>query len=89
MARRDTRNDALMRGFGERLRAARLSAGFADAADMADHLGIRHARYRTYERGEAMAPPDILELIVQTTGQTTDWLILGISPRQPRSGAAG
>ncbi len=66
-----------MRDFGRRLRAARIAAGYEDAADLARDLGIEEATYRKYERGGALPRVDVLECIVQTTGKSLDWLLLG------------
>lgn len=67
-----------MSGFGRRLSAARLTAGFEVAADCARTMGIDVNRYRTYERGERVPPLDVLELIRQNLNVSLDWLLLGI-----------
>lgn len=72
--------DRMMRDFGKRLRAARISAGYETAADFARDLGIEVARYRKYERGDAMPPVDILGTISSLTGKSLDFLILGRFP---------
>lgn len=46
------KRDKVMQIFGERLKAARIEAGFASAEDFARVLGIEGARYRYWERGE-------------------------------------
>ena len=84
MNKKYSRQDVLMRGWGERLKAARIHSGFRDAEDMARHLGLGASRYRTYERGEAMAPAEILEMICDATDSSLDWLILGRSPGDSR-----
>lgn len=81
---RDRRADRLMRAFGRRLRAARITAGYEDAADFAADLGIEAARYRKYERGESMPPLDVLEGIVRVTERSSDWLLLGRPPGRER-----
>lgn len=67
--------------FGRRLTAARLASGFETAADMARELGLGATTYRKYERGENIPEPDVLAAIVKVTGQSLDWLILGVPQR--------
>jgi len=50
----------VMRTFSQRLKAAREAAGFEEAEDFANALGIRGARYRHWEGGRAK--PDITML---------------------------
>jgi transcriptional regulator with XRE-family HTH domain len=71
----------MMREFGIRLRAARISAGYESAEDLAADVGSEPHRYRKYERGEAFPPLDILELLSVQTGKSLDFLILGKSPK--------
>lgn len=77
MGVRREHRDRLMRQFGRRLRAARLTTGYEEAADFAKDLGIEPARYRRYERGEAMPPLDILQGIARATGRNLHWLLTG------------
>lgn len=51
----------IRRQFAVRLRAARESAGFADAASAASAIGVSANRYRIWERGEHF--PRALELV--------------------------
>lgn len=74
---KDRRVDRLMQQFGRRLRAARITAGYEEAADFAADLGIEAPRYRKYERGESVPPLDVLEGINTMTGRSLDWLLLG------------
>lgn len=74
---KDRRVDRLMQQFGRRLRAARITAGYEEAADFATDLGIEAPRYRKYERGESVPPLDVLEGINTMTGRSLDWLLLG------------
>lgn len=69
----------LMRAFGMRLRAARITAGYVSAADFSSDLGIDEYRYRKYERGESVPPLDVLESISKITGRSLDFLLLGRS----------
>lgn len=78
---KDRRVDRLMRSFGRRLRAARITAGYEDATDFANDLGIEPPRYRKYERGESVPPLDVLEDIARITERNTDWLLFGQKPR--------
>lgn len=79
---KDRRVDRLMRNFGRRLRAARITAGYEEAADFAADLSIDAPRYRKYERGESMPPLDVLEDIARVTERSLDWLLLGQMPRK-------
>lgn len=72
----------MMRAFGRRLRAARITAGYEKASEMAEKLGITSPRYRKYERGQSLPPVDILAGIVATTGRSSDWLLLGKMPKR-------
>lgn len=70
----------MMKDFGKRLAASRIAAGYAKGTHFAKDLGVAVERYRTYERGRSMPPPDILEMICDLTNKTTDFLILGRGP---------
>lgn len=72
----------MMRDFGKRLRAARISAGYETAEDFASDLGVEPPRYRKYERGDAMPPIDLLEMVCTLTSKSLDFLILGRSDRE-------
>ena len=50
----------VMQVFSERLRTARLNAGFQHAKDFADALGVEAPTYRYWERGQAQ--PDLTTL---------------------------
>lgn len=88
MSRRERRVDRLMRGFGRRLRAARITAGYEEAGDFAEELGIAPARYRKYERGESMPPLDVLEDIVRITERSLDWILSGQMSERERKGSS-
>lgn len=81
---KDRRVDRLMHQFGRRLRAARITAGYEEATDFAEDLGIEAPRYRKYERGESLCPLDVLQDIIRLTGRTSDWLLLGQMPESER-----
>ena len=49
-----------MRDFGERLRRARIDAGYEHASDFASALGVEAATYRYWERGQSA--PHLLTL---------------------------
>lgn len=68
--------DQMMRRFGRNLASARVTAGYSNASDFAEALKIGDQRYRKYERGDAMPPPDILAEIRSLLGVSLDWLIL-------------
>lgn len=50
----------VMQAFAERLRAARIEAGYAHAKDFAEALGVEPPTYRYWERGQAA--PDLTTL---------------------------
>lgn len=77
MTTKNPRRARLMRDFGRRLRAARLTAGWEQAVDFGAQIGCEKARYGRYERGEVTPPLDVLEDIVGHLGVTLDWLLLG------------
>ena len=84
LGRKMTKSDRanrLMRDFGKRLRAARITAGWEEAADFAADLGVEAPRYRRYERGHALPPIDLLADISRLTGATLDHLLMGRKPR--------
>lgn len=86
MSARASRDDRMLREFGRRLRAARISAGYEEASDFASDLGIESPRYRKYERGEIMPPLDVLDGIVRLTERSLDWLLLGKRPAATTKG---
>lgn len=74
----------MMRDFGKRLKAARITGGFETGDEFANLIGIDGPRYRKYERGESLPPLDILALICAHLGQPLDFLVLGQrSSRKP------
>lgn len=70
-------NQKLLKGFAERLKAARMSSHFETATEFAVRLDIAPATYRKYERGGACPTIETLEKISVITNQTLDWLLLG------------
>lgn len=72
----NNKTQKMLRDFGHRLRAARITAGYDRGSDMAKELGIEPPRYRKYERGQSLPPLDILASIVAITGRSSDWLLL-------------
>jgi len=83
----DHRAKRILREFGKRLRASRIAAGYDTAKAFAEKLNIEDGRYRQYERGGAMPPPDVLDLICQFTDKSSDFLLFGITDknRHPRA----
>lgn len=71
------RVEVLRAAMGRRLKAARLTAGFEAAEDLADAIGQHPAAYRKYERGESVPPLDILEMIRERLEISVDWLFYG------------
>ncbi|WBT40141.1 helix-turn-helix domain-containing protein [Hyphomicrobium sp. DMF-1] len=79
----------VMKTFSERLKAARIAAGFEEAEDFANALGVRGARYRYWERGTAK--PDLTNLtrICQLLDvEPNDLLPLAIKRKKPKKGDA-
>lgn len=71
----------LLREFGIRMRAARISAGYESAEQFAKDVGTEPHTYRKYERGEAFPPLDSLIEISRFTDKSLDFLILGKADR--------
>ncbi|NIJ41186.1 transcriptional regulator with XRE-family HTH domain [Parvibaculum indicum] len=70
----------LKRDIGERIRAARMTAGFNTATDFASALDIEPLTYRRYERGEVIPDAELLVNISNLTDYTLDWMIAGKGP---------
>lgn len=64
----------LLEGFGLRLTAARLAAGFATRKDLAEELGIDQNTYSPWERGRTYPNPKALYAIKRRLRVTTDYL---------------
>lgn len=67
----------MLKQFGDRLRAARRAAGYEEAQEFAEAIGIFPGTYRRYERGETFPTLETLAEIRKHTGKSLDWLILG------------
>jgi transcriptional regulator with XRE-family HTH domain len=66
-----------MKDFGKRLKAARIMSRYETAKDFAERLDMNDTAYRKYERGASFPPLDRLALIVEITGASLDFLLLG------------
>jgi len=66
-----------MKEFGDRLKAARLLAGYNYAEDFAKDVGVEAPRYRRYERGDAWPPLEVLLKISELTNTRLDMLLAG------------
>ncbi len=60
-----------------RLRHARISAGFKTATDAIDHFHWRNSTYRAHENGQNKFSPDDSELYAEAYGVSAAWLLLG------------
>ena len=60
---------------GDRLKRARLSAGFAQQKDVADALGIERTRYLKWEHGDSQPPLDMLAKMCRLFGVSSDYLL--------------
>jgi transcriptional regulator with XRE-family HTH domain len=64
-----------------RLRAARLAAGFSDPAVFAKFVHIKPTRYKAIEAGKEAPTLDELSLIARITNKTLDFIVRGMSGR--------
>lgn len=83
---RSDRKMRIMKMFGQRLRSARETAGFASAAKFAGALGMHEHAYRKYERGEASPPLDTITRICELLDVTPNYLLPIASEGRNRSG---
>jgi transcriptional regulator with XRE-family HTH domain len=79
--------DDMDKSTGDRLRRARMAAGYADAAAFADRVGINRITYRAYENGQNGYAKHAA-LFAQKLGTTVEWLLYGINPPKSVSGAS-
>ena len=66
-----------MSAMGERLKAARLKAGFSSAAKAATALGVSPSTYRAHENGQNDYGPDEAELYARRLGTSAAHLLTG------------
>ena len=69
-----TRYKAIMKTFAQRLRKARLEAGYKSAAQLAGVLGLEEATYRKYERGASEPSYDTLVRVCEVLDITPNYL---------------
>jgi len=62
---------------GERMKAARVAAGYETAAKFARELGKEEASYRQYERGEMHAPYQVFVKICRLTSVSLEFMLTG------------
>lgn len=62
--------------FGERLRKARLSAGYTKQEDLAKAVGISIQSISSYENGRRLPDAEIISKLSQKLGYTADYLLL-------------
>lgn len=82
----------VMKTFSERLRAAREAAGFVEAEDFANALGVRGPRYRHWERGGAKPDLTLLTRICQLLDvEPNDLLPLAVKKKKKadKTGSSG
>ena len=60
---------------GDRLKHARLSAGYAQQKEVADKLGIERTRYLKWEHGDAQPPLDYVVQMCKLFGVSSDYLL--------------
>jgi transcriptional regulator with XRE-family HTH domain len=73
---RDWTGDEL-KSIADRLRRARINAGFERASDVARQFGWSYSRYMNYENGERAVPPKQAILFASAYGVTVDYLYFG------------
>jgi transcriptional regulator with XRE-family HTH domain len=66
-----------LRSIAERLRRARISAGFERASDAARRFGWSYSRYMNYENGERSVPPKQAILFAAAYSVTVDYIYFG------------
>jgi transcriptional regulator with XRE-family HTH domain len=62
-----------------RLRAARLAAGFSDPTVFAAFVRIKPKRYKSIEEGKVAPTLDELSFIARITNKTLDFIVRGMS----------
>lgn len=66
-----------MKEISERLKAARIEAGFESVADAARALHVKYSTYAAHENGGKGFGPGKLELYARRFKVSTDWLLTG------------
>jgi transcriptional regulator with XRE-family HTH domain len=66
-----------IRAVGERLRRARIHAGFERATEAVRKFGWNYSRYMNYENGERAIPPKQAILFASAFGVTVDYIYFG------------
>ena len=66
-----------LKSIAERLRRARITAGFERASDAARRFGWSYSRYMNYENGERGVPPKQAILFASAYGVTVDYIYFG------------
>lgn len=74
----------VMKTFCDRLKAAREAAGYPEAEDFANALGITGARYRQWERGNARPNFTLLTRICQLLDVDPNYLLPFAVKKKPR-----
>ena len=68
---------------GERLKRARLNAGFSTMKQVSDALGLERTRYLKWEHGDAVPSLDMLVRLCRLFGVSADYL-LGLEEEEAR-----
>lgn len=68
---------------GERLKRARLNAGYATMKQVSDALGLERTRYLKWEHGDAVPSLDMLVRLCRLFGVSADYL-LGLADEEAR-----
>lgn len=73
-----------LRQFGRRLRAARVTCGYEEAASFAADLAVDLAHYLQIEDGKREPELHFVEDVARLTGRSLDFLVLGRGPAVSR-----
>jgi phage repressor protein C with HTH and peptisase S24 domain len=77
MHRKPIYTTRIMQNISDRLRQARIDAGFADAADAAASLGIKYPTYAAHENGSRGFGRTKAELYARKFKVSLEWLLTG------------
>jgi phage repressor protein C with HTH and peptisase S24 domain len=77
-------NVASMKTMGERLREARMSAGFSSATKAAEAMGVTASTYRAHENGQNEYGPDDAIIYARKFGVSAAELLTGQKDGKPR-----
>lgn len=77
MSSRRKMSTKMIREIGQRIKAARMTAGYGTSKEFAEDIGLDVLTYRRYERGEVVPDVELLAQMADKTGYSLDWIIAG------------